>query len=712
MLSTKVENVEDTGSGVRVTVSPAAGGDSQVLEADKMLAAFGFAPRLEGYGLEAAGVQTTERGAIAIDEYMRTNVPNVYAIGDVTGKFMLAHVAEAMGIVAAETIAGAETMPINYDMVPRATYCQPQIGSFGYSEAQAKEKGYDVKTATFPFSANGKAQGLGDAVGFVKVVADAKYNEILGAHMIGPGGDRAAAGADAGPAVGPDRRRGGPQRVRPPDPDRGDQGVGARHRRPHDQSLMEHTGQRIVVIGGGPGGYEAALVAAQLGSYVTVVDRDGLGGSAVLTDCVPSKTLIATSDLMTDVAGSAELGVRLTDHEGDAATTVTVDLAMVNRRVKQLASDQSADIASRLAKEGVDVISGRGELAGTDSVMVTTDGKEQILRADLVLVATGAAPRTLPGAQPDGERILTWEQVYDLDEVPSHLIVVGSGVTGAEFASAYLSLGIDVTLVSSRDRVLPGEDADAAAVLEDVLTRRGMHVLSKSRMASVERHGDTVTVTLTDGRTVEGSHCILALGSVPNTSGLGLEEAGRPARRRRLHLRRPGLAHHGAWRVRRRRLHRGPDARLGRRHAGADRHVALPGRQGVPARPHPGLLERLHSPEIATVGWSQRAVDAGEVQAVQVTLPLAGNARAKMQGVHDGFVKLFCRPGTGLIEGGVIVAPRASELIHPVALAVSERLTADQLAHAFTVYPSMSGSVAEAARRLHRSVSRVLRGSS
>jgi dihydrolipoamide dehydrogenase len=190
MLSTKVEKVEDTGSGVRVTVSPAAGGgtgqSSEVLEADKMLAAFGFAPRVQGYGLEAAGVATTDRGAIATDEYCRTNVPNVYAIGDVTGKFMLAHVAEAMGIVAAETIAGAETMPVDYDMVPRATYCQPQIGSFGYSEAQAKEKGYDVKTATFPFSANGKAQGLGDAVGFVKVVADAEYNEILGAHMIGP----------------------------------------------------------------------------------------------------------------------------------------------------------------------------------------------------------------------------------------------------------------------------------------------------------------------------------------------------------------------------------------------------------------------------------------------------------------------------------------------------------------------------------------------
>jgi dihydrolipoamide dehydrogenase len=186
MLSTKVDSVEDTGDGVRVTVSPADGGDSQVLEADKMLAAFGFAPRLEGYGLEAAGVETTERGAIAVDGRGRTSVEGVYAIGDVTGKMMLAHAAEAMGIVAAETIAGAETMEINFDMIPRATYCQPQIGSFGYSESQAKEKGYDVKTATFPFTANGKAQGLGEAVGFVKVVADAEHNEILGAHMIGP----------------------------------------------------------------------------------------------------------------------------------------------------------------------------------------------------------------------------------------------------------------------------------------------------------------------------------------------------------------------------------------------------------------------------------------------------------------------------------------------------------------------------------------------
>ncbi|MBK7820252.1 MAG: dihydrolipoyl dehydrogenase [Tessaracoccus sp.] len=186
LTSTKVESIEDTGSGVRVTVSPAKGGAQQVLEADRFLSAIGFAPRTEGYGLENTGVALTERGAIAIDDQMRTNVPNIYAIGDCTGKMMLAHTAEAQGIVASEAIAGEHTHPINYDMIPRATYSQPQIASFGYSEQQAKDKGYDVKVAKFPFAANGKAWGLGEGVGFVKIVADARYNEILGAHMIGP----------------------------------------------------------------------------------------------------------------------------------------------------------------------------------------------------------------------------------------------------------------------------------------------------------------------------------------------------------------------------------------------------------------------------------------------------------------------------------------------------------------------------------------------
>lgn len=454
---------------------------------------------------------------------------------------------------------------------------------------------------------------------------------------------------------------------------------------------------RVVILGGGPGGYEAALVAAQLGAEVTVVDSDGIGGSAVLTDCVPSKTLIATAELMSDVHGANELGVMIGD-DG-----VRVDLARVNARVLQLAADQSADISRRLEKEGVRTIRGHGSLAGPDRVVATADdGTEEILRADAVLVATGAAPRTLPGAQPDGERILTWEQVYGLDEVPTELVVVGSGVTGAEFASAYLALGIPVTLVSSRDRVLPGEDADASAVLEEVSTRRGMKVLPKSRMESVTRSGDVVTVTLTDGRTVEGSHCILALGSVPNTADLGLEQAG-------VILKDGGFVNvDRVSRTSARGVYAAGDC------TGVLMLASVAAMQGRIAMwhflgdaVHPLDLKKVSSnvftaPEIATVGWSQQAIDADEIVAEAVTLPLSGNARAKMQGVHDGFVKLFCRPGTGIVVGGVVVGPRASELIHPVSIAVAESLTADQLAQAFTVYPSMSGSVAEAARRLHR----------
>ncbi|MEO9325899.1 NAD(P)H-quinone dehydrogenase [Nocardioides sp. C4-1] len=455
---------------------------------------------------------------------------------------------------------------------------------------------------------------------------------------------------------------------------------------------------KVVILGGGPGGYEAALVASQLGADVTVVDSDGIGGSAVLTDCVPSKTLIATAEVMTEVAASAELGVQFHDAEGDAAHSIRVDLARVNERVMKLAADQSADIARRLAKEGVQVVEGRGRLDGPHRVVVG----EAAYDADAILVATGAAPRTLPSAQPDGERILTWEQVYDLTEVPTELIVVGSGVTGAEFASAYLALGIPVTLVSSRDRVLPSEDADAAKVLEDVSIRRGMTVLSKSRMESVTRDGDVVTVRLTDGREVQGSHCILALGSVPNTAGIGLEEAG-------VVLKDGGFVNvDRVSRTSARGVYAAGDC------TGVLMLASVAAMQGRIAMwhflgdtVHPLDLKKVSSnvftaPEIATVGWSQQAVDAGDMQADVVALPLSGNPRAKMQGVHDGFVKLFCRPGTGIVVGGVVVGPRASELIHPVSIAVAESLTADQLAQAFTVYPSVSGSIAEAARRLHR----------
>ena len=466
---------------------------------------------------------------------------------------------------------------------------------------------------------------------------------------------------------------------------------------------------RVVVIGGGPGGYEAALVAAQLGADVTVVDTDGIGGSAVLTDCVPSKTLVATAELMADMEEADELGLMI-DTPGAGRDALNVDLAKVNTRVKELALAQSADIERRLTRDGVRVVRGRGRIATPASAgqavwqvaAELADGGEEELEADAVLVATGASPRTLDTAQPDGERILSWDQVYDLDDVPEKLVVVGSGVTGAEFASAYNALGIDVTLVSSRDHVLPGEDQDAAEVIEEVFARRGMTVLAKSRMESVTRSGDTVTVTLTDGRSIEASHCLLALGSVPNTSGLGLEEAG-------VVLKDGGFVNvDRVSRTSARGIYSAGDC------TGVFMLASVAAMQGRIAMWHflgdavaPLDLKTVSAnvftaPEIATVGWTQDAVEAGEIDAETVMLPLSGNARAKMQGVRDGFVKLYARPGTGIIVGGVVVAPRASELIHPVALAVSQSLTADQVAQAFTVYPSMSGSVAEAARRLHR----------
>ncbi len=457
---------------------------------------------------------------------------------------------------------------------------------------------------------------------------------------------------------------------------------------------------RVVVVGGGPGGYEGALVAAQLGADVTIVDRDGLGGSAVLTDCVPSKALIATTDLIESAISLPEHGVTRSE-EGDAPLE-TSSLRSVNARITELAAAQSRDIERKVEAEGIRLVRGIGRLADAGTVVATgPDGSTETLPADVVLLATGARPRVLPSAVPDGERILTWEQVYDLAELPERLVVIGSGVTGAEFASAYTLLGSDVVLVSSRDRVLPGEDPDAALVLEDVLTRRGLTLLSRSRAESVTRDGDVVRVTLSDGTVVEGSHCLVAVGSVPNTDGIGLAESG-------VELDRNGfVAVDRVSRTSVRGVYAAGDC------TGVFMLASVAAMQGRIAVWHalgdavdPLDVRKVASnvftaPEIATVGVSQRAVDSGEVAAQAVMLSLAGNARAKMQGVHDGFIKLFALSGTGTVVGGVVVGPRASELIHPVSLAVASRLTVENLAHAFTVYPSISGSLAEAARQLH-----------
>ena len=451
----------------------------------------------------------------------------------------------------------------------------------------------------------------------------------------------------------------------------------------------------VVIVGGGPGGYEAALVAAQMGAEVTLVDSDGIGGSAVLTDCVPSKALLAVAESATQVRESPALGITGT------ASTVGVDLAAVNARILDLAVAQSQDTARRCAREGVRLLAGRGRLEGPGVVVVdlAAGGTERI-EADAILLATGARPRVLDTAVPDGDRILTWEQVYSLAQAPERLVVVGSGVTGAEFACAYQALGSEVVLVSSREHVLPGEDLDAAQVLEDVFERRGMTVLRRSRAVSATRTTGGVLVTLADGRTVEGSHCLMAVGSVPNTDDLALADAG---------VRTNDAGFIEVDRVSRtsaRGVYAAGDC------TGVFLLASVAAMQGRIAMWHalggavaPLDLRTVSSnvftdPEIATVGYTQADVDSGRVNAEVVTLPLATNARAKMQGMTDGFVKVLCRRGTRIVIGGVVVAPKASELVFGLSLAVEQRMTVDEVAGTFTVYPSLTGSIAEAARRL------------
>ena len=457
---------------------------------------------------------------------------------------------------------------------------------------------------------------------------------------------------------------------------------------------------RVAIVGGGPAGYESALVAAQLGADVTVIDRDGLGGACVLTDCVPSKTLIATSDRVTAFRDAPRVGV------GTVSGEVAVDLRSVNDRIKALARQQSDDIAARLGHEGVTVLSGAGRFAASQPtrahrIDVCVDGSvADTVEADVVLLATGGTPRVLDTAEPDGERILSWRDVYSLDAMPSHLVVVGSGVTGAEFASGYSELGVPVTLVSSRDRVLPGEDPDAAAVIEQVFTSRGGTLVKQARASAVKRVGDGVVVELLDGRTVEGSHALMCVGSVPNSSGLGLSHVGLAVDDRGFipvdRVSRTGVAS----------VYAAGDCTgvlLLASVAGMQGRIAMwhaLGEAVQPLRLKTVAANVFTHPEIATVGIGHEAFTSGRVPARTVTLPLATNARAKMQGQREGFVKLYCRPATGVVVGGVVVAPDASELIFPIALAVQQSLTVAALAGTIGVYPALTGSVAEAARRL------------
>ena len=460
---------------------------------------------------------------------------------------------------------------------------------------------------------------------------------------------------------------------------------------------------KIVIIGGGPAGYEAALTAAAYGADITVIDSDGIGGACVLWDCVPSKTFIASTGIRTEARRAADLGVDI------SAEQAAVSLPQVHQRVKDLAFAQSADIRSRLVSEGVKIVPGTGRLGelrpgiGAHEVIATlADGSTETYDGDIVLIATGASPRILPTAVPDGERILNWRQLYDLTELPEHLVIVGSGVTGAEFAHAYTELGVQVTLVSSRDRVLPHEDEDAARVLEEAFSERGVTLIKYARADKVTSDETSATVHLADGKEVTGTHVLMTVGSVPNTDSLGLDEAGIAVDR-------------GGYIT----VDRVSRTSMPGVYAAGDCTGVLPlasvaAMQGRIAMYHalgegvsPIRLKTVASaiftrPEIANVGVSQKSIDAGEYPARTVMLPLSTNPRAKMSSLRRGFVKIFCRPATGVVIGGVVVAPNASELILPIAIAVENKLQVSEIAHTFSVYPSLSGSVTEAARQLIR----------
>ncbi|HLU29493.1 MAG TPA: NAD(P)H-quinone dehydrogenase [Glycomyces sp.] len=456
---------------------------------------------------------------------------------------------------------------------------------------------------------------------------------------------------------------------------------------------------RVAIIGGGPAGYEAALVAAQLGADVTLIEETGAGGACVLSDCVPSKTFIAASNVLTEIHESTPMGV--------GAVDTTIDAKAVNGRVRRLATQQSADIAQKVVAAGVDIVYGRAALRLETShnyvheLRVTPlEGEPYDTDCDIVLLCTGATPRNLPSASPDGERILSWRQLYDLDELPEHLVVVGSGVTGAEFASAYLAMGSAVTLISSRDRVMPHEDAEAAEVVGKVFEKRGMDIRNHSRAAAARRTANGVEVELDDGTVIEGSHALICVGSVPNSGDLGLEEYG------------VAVDDRGFIPVDKVSRTNVPGVYAAGDVTGVHALASVAAMQGRIAMWHalgeavrPLKLANVAAnvftdPELASVGVSQSDIDSGKVDGRAVLLPLTSNPRAKMVNRTDGFVKLFAWNSSGIVAGGVVVGSRASELITPVALAVEQRLTVEQLARTLTIYPSLSGSIAEAARQL------------
>ena len=449
---------------------------------------------------------------------------------------------------------------------------------------------------------------------------------------------------------------------------------------------------RFVIIGGGPAGNTAATYAARLGAEVTLIERDIVGGAAHLWDCIPSKAMIATGGAMGEARRAPGMGL--------CSLEPTLDLPALGQRISAITTRLQRNITDLLDSQGVRMVVGAGRFKGPHEVVVeTVDGIEE-LDADAVLVCTGSRPRIPDWAEPDGERILTTRQAYPPPELPSHLVVVGSGVTGVEFAHMFSAFGSQVTLIVSRQQVLPNKDAEVAAALENDFIGRGMRLFKGARAEGIDRDGPSVIVRCDDGRSAKASHVLLAIGSIPNSDGLALEAAG-------VDVDNGGyipINHHC-------------QSNVGHIYAGGDVSGKLPlssvaAMQGRKIAEHVmGLHTRDHrhldydkaasaiftEPEIADVGLAEAEAFASGRKIRVTKVPFSASAKALIDGDFRGFVKILSDPATGVVLGGSIVGQHAAELISVLALAVTANLKVTDIVESLLVHPALAEALADAA---------------
>jgi dihydrolipoamide dehydrogenase len=449
---------------------------------------------------------------------------------------------------------------------------------------------------------------------------------------------------------------------------------------------------RFVIIGGGPAGTQAATYAARLGAQVTLIERDVVGGAANLWDCVPSKAMIATGGALDQITEAAGMGL--------GVATPTVDLDALRERVTAITSRLEANNRQLLESQGVELVRGTGRLVDAHTVVATTEEGERSFTADAVLVATGSRPRIPDWAQPDGDRVLTTRDAYPPATMPEHLIVIGSGVTGVEFVHMFSSFGSQVTLIVSRQQVLPAKDPEVAAVLEEDFLRRGVRLYKGARAIGLDRTDDGVSIRCDDGRVATGSHALLAIGSVPNVEGVGLDAAGvemdGPWVRTLDHHLRTNVAH----------IYVAGDL------SGKLPLASVASMQGRKIAEHVMGLHKVDhrhldyekaasaiftAPEIADVGLAEADAFA-EGRKIRVTkVPFQSLAKALINNDHLGFVKIISDPATGVVLGGSIVGRHAAELISVIAVAVTNRLRVTDIAESLFVHPALAEALAEAA---------------